>query len=143
MKTAAIYARCARRSASSITEQTSACARVAALHSLEVQDEQVFVDNGSSSSTLDGRAGLSALREALKTEALSAVVVQDLSRLSRNVSDLLALLGEFEDRGVQVIAVESASAGVESVDDASGPMVKPGVAHYSRYNTLAQLRGEQ
>ncbi|WP_427913955.1 recombinase family protein [Ramlibacter sp. MMS24-I3-19] len=104
MKQAAIYVRCVRPDASS-QEQKSACLQAAALHGFEVSEEHVFTDHGVSGLRVRHRSGLSALRKTLKDESMEAVVLQDLSRLSRDIRQLAGLLREFEEKGVRVIEV--------------------------------------
>lgn len=97
MPAAAIYVRVSTeeqaRHGYSLSAQAEACrARALALGAAEVQ---LFTDEGVSGSLLS-RPGLNALREAVRTRAVEAVVVWDPDRLSRNLSHQLLLTEEIE-----------------------------------------------
>lgn len=55
--------------------------------------------------TLVNRPGLQALEKAIENKEFEAVVVDDLSRLSRNNHQMLTLVLEFDYHQVKLISV--------------------------------------
>lgn len=87
-----------------------ACMHAAEAHGLLVRDEDMFVDNGvGAARTLGRRAGVVALRRSLRKESVCAVVVQDLSRFSRDVIELMVLLKDLQDGGIRVIEAKGSA----------------------------------
>lgn len=112
---AAIYARYSsdNQRLESITDQVAACRRFAAERSFVVEDAHIYSDEAVSGSRPD-RPGLSALMDAAKEGAFEVVLVDDLSRLHRNVQATLMTLGELHYINVSVISV---TEGVDTRDE--------------------------
>jgi DNA invertase Pin-like site-specific DNA recombinase len=104
---AAIYCRTAT-TGSTISTQLQACQGFAWLHGYEVPEAYVCLDEGYSGLRLE-RPGLQRLRGLIRTRAIQAVIVSDLARLSRTVSDQLRLADECDHAEVHAHAVLSAS----------------------------------
>lgn len=104
-KTAAAYARFSteKQNALTIDAQLAECRRYAEAHGLEIVRE--FSDEAASGASLN-RPGLSKLRAEAKSKTFQAVIVVDLSRLSRDVGDTHNLIWrELAPRGVEVVSV--------------------------------------
>jgi DNA invertase Pin-like site-specific DNA recombinase len=101
---AAIYCRTATGGA--IQTQLQACQAFAQQHGYLVPESYVCLDNGYSGVRLD-RPGLQRLRVLIRTRAIHAVIVSDLARLSRTVSDQLLLADECDAAEITVHTVVS------------------------------------
>jgi len=82
---AAIYARYSseNQSEKSIDDQIRVCKNYIKEHWMTVSDEHIYIDEAVSGSLVN-RPALQALEEAAENKEFEAVVVDDLSRLSRN-----------------------------------------------------------
>ena len=67
------------------------CRSYAEEHGFTVDDKHVYVDEAVSGSVLN-RPGLQALQKAIQSHEVKAVVVDDLSRLSRSNHQMLTLV---------------------------------------------------
>lgn len=103
---AAIYARYSseNQSEKSIDDQIRVCKNYCKEHDLTVSDEQVYVDEAISGSLIN-RPGLQALEKAAESKEFEAVVVDDLSRLSRSNHQMLTLVLKFNYFQVKIISV--------------------------------------
>ena len=106
---AIVYTRSATRDGaeSSLKNQEMRCIESATEAGDEVRG-RIYSEVGPGN-TLN-REGLSALRRAVRDPEIQAVWVDDVSRLSRNMVDLVALLREFQDNGVVLNIVMGASS---------------------------------
>lgn len=104
---AAIYCRTATGGA--IQTQLQACQAFARQHGYLVPESFVCLDDEYSGLRLE-RPGLQRLRALIRTRAIQAVIVADLARLSRTVSDQLLLADECDHAEVHVHAVLSPCA---------------------------------
>lgn len=106
-ETAAIYARCSNpsQSASSIDGQVASCRRYAQAHEMVVYDEYVFLDEGMPGQHHD-RSGLESLLDAAEEGPFDVVLIDDLSRLSRDNSHVLAVLRRLMFAGVRALSVD-------------------------------------
>jgi len=102
---AAIYARYSsdNQRPESIDDQISACRELAAARGFSVDPTHVFTDKAKSGA-LRERPGLEALLAAARDHQFHAVLVDDLSRLSRDNYFLLTLYAELRFRGVRIIS---------------------------------------
>ncbi|MEO6027099.1 MAG: recombinase family protein, partial [Candidatus Binatia bacterium] len=102
---AAIYARYSSENQrpESIDDQVRACRRLAEDHGCVVDNKYVYVDEAKSGALRD-RPGLEALCTAVREQAFEAVLVDDLSRLSRDNHFLLTLYAEFRFHGVRILS---------------------------------------
>lgn len=114
---AAIYARYSseNQSEKSIDDQVRVCKRYCAEHDLIVSDEHIYVDEALSGSLLN-RPGLQALEKAAENKEFEAIVVDDLSRLSRSNHQMLTLVLKFNYYQVKLISV---SDGIVTDDENS------------------------
>jgi DNA invertase Pin-like site-specific DNA recombinase len=90
------------RSGASLDLQERKCRDYAALHDLEVVE--VIRDDGCSAKSLR-RPGMDRMREGLRAQQASGVVIWKLDRLSRSVVDYGSLIEELESRGVALMSV--------------------------------------
>jgi site-specific DNA recombinase len=104
---AAIYARVSTKDQGkgfSIPTQIEACQKLAAHEGYMVPESHVLIDEGISGTTMD-RPGLRTLRDLVNSQAITAAVVYDPDRLSRNLGHQLLLAEEFERAGVKLVIV--------------------------------------
>jgi Resolvase, N terminal domain len=120
---AVIYVRTATRQqtqhGNSIPAQIDACRKYAEENGFDVTE--VFADPGYSGIRLD-RPALSQMRGLIAREPISAVVVSDLTRLTRSVTHYLILESEFAKKGTHVhCVVRAASSSTASLAHVRGP----------------------
>lgn len=127
---AAIYARYSseNQSEKSIDDQVRVCKKYCSEHELTVNDEHIYVDEAISGS-LVSRPGLQALEKAAENKEFEAVMVDDLSRLSRSNHQMLTLVLKFNYYQVKLISV---SDGIVSDDENS----KLGIQMHGLINEL-------
>jgi len=108
MNRAAIYARTAEASPERVRQQLERCSEAAKRLGLVVDADGQFHDDGVSGLLLPAlRPAYQRLEEFLATANCTAIVVDEASRLSRSVGHLAALLDDYEQRGVRVLAAET------------------------------------
>ncbi len=114
---AAIYARYSseNQSEKSIDDQIRVCRNYCKEHDLTVDDEYIYVDEATSGSLIN-RPGLQALEKAAEAKEFEAVLVDDLSRLSRSNHQMLTLVLKFNYYQVKLISV---SDGIVTDDENS------------------------
>ena len=114
---ASIYARYSseNQSEKSIDDQIRVCRNYCKEHDLTVNDEHIYVDEAISGSLIN-RPGLQTLEKAAESKEFEAVVVDDLSRLSRSNHQMLTLVLKFNYYQVKLISV---SDGIVSDDENS------------------------
>ena len=102
---ASIYARYSSENQrpESIDDQVRACQTLAASRGYSLDPSHVFSDEAKSGALRD-RPGLEALCAAARNREFEAVVVDDLSRLSRDNHFLLTLYAELRFYGVRIIS---------------------------------------
>ncbi|HEX3742208.1 MAG TPA: recombinase family protein [Terriglobales bacterium] len=105
----AIYARCAsdHQSAASIENQVRHCVAYAKKNRWKIVKEFAKPDVGVSGTTLKGRNALLNLMKTAehRPRLFDRVLIEDTSRLSRNLTDTLWLLGHFASNGIHVVSV--------------------------------------
>jgi site-specific DNA recombinase len=103
---AVIYSRFStdRQTDSSIADQVRVCTEYAALHGLQIVAR--FEDQGISGAALGNRPGVLKLREGALARRFDAVLVTDLSRLSRSNGDLSTLIDRLVNKNIRVIGVQ-------------------------------------
>jgi site-specific DNA recombinase len=102
---AAIYARVSTEDQGkgfSLPTQIEACQKVAEHEGYRVPEAYILVDAGASGATLN-RPALSKLRELVASQAIAAVVIYDVDRLSRNTGHLCILVEELQQAGVLLL----------------------------------------
>ena len=114
---AAIYARYSseNQSEKSIDDQVRVCKNYCKEHEISVNAEHIFIDEALSGSLLN-RPGLQALDKAAENKEFEAVVVDDLSRLSRSNHQMLTLVLKFNYYQVKLVSV---SDGIVTDDENS------------------------
>ncbi len=85
-------------------DQVRRCRERAGCDGVTIPDENVFIERAVSGTKAD-RAVLEELKAAAKTKRFSVLYVEDLSRLSRESTHLMALLKELVFDGIRVISV--------------------------------------
>ena len=103
---AAIYARFStdRQTESSIEDQYRVCSERCAKEGLQVVAR--FEDQGVSGAAIGNRPGFLAMVEAATTADFDALVVMDLTRLSRSQGDLSKVIDRLTSRGIRIIGVQ-------------------------------------
>jgi site-specific DNA recombinase len=104
---AAIYARVSTEDQGkgfSIPTQIEGYQKLAEREGYIVPESHILVDEGISGTTMD-RPGLRKLRELVNTQAITAVIVIDPDRLSRNLGHQLLLAEDFERTSVELLIV--------------------------------------
>ena len=103
---AAIYARYSseNQSEKSIDDQVRVCKNYCKDHDITIGDENIYIDQAISGSLIN-RPGLQALDRAAENKEFEAVVVDDLSRLSRSNHQMLTLVLKFNYYQVKLISV--------------------------------------
>jgi site-specific DNA recombinase len=101
----AIYARYSsdNQRPESIEDQVRACEELAVAGGYTVDPAHIYKDQAKSG-VLKDRPGLEALLAAARAHKFDGVLVDDLSRLSRDNHFLLTLYAEFRFSGVRIIA---------------------------------------
>ena len=105
-RSAAVYARysSANQSQNSIQDQISSCRRYAAEHELTILENHIYTDHAVSGARRD-REGWSALMSSAAQRCFGVVVVEDLSRMSRDLTAMLNDLADLKDLGISVSSV--------------------------------------
>ncbi len=114
---AAIYARYSTdlQHESSIEDQVGMCERFAASSGWSLGDEHIFCDRARSGATLHKRHGIQALMAAAQRREFTVLIVENLSRLSRDNADMQALFKRLKAYGVTIYEASSAQK-VSSLD---------------------------
>ncbi|MDD2703013.1 MAG: recombinase family protein, partial [Candidatus Omnitrophica bacterium] len=98
-----------------IDDQIRVCKNYCKDHDITISDDHIFIDEALSGSLLN-RPGLQALDKAAENKEFEAVVVDDLSRLSRSNHQMLTLVLKFNYYQVKLISV---SDGIVTDDENS------------------------
>ena len=103
---AAIYARYSseNQKQQSIDDQVRVCKQFALREGFDVSDAHTFWDEARSGS-IRNRPGLDNLLKACETKEFQVILVDDLSRLSRNNHHLLTLCAQFQYWQIDLISV--------------------------------------
>jgi len=103
---AAIYSRFStdRQSESSIEDQYRVCSERCAKEGLQVVAR--YEDQGISGAAIGNRPGFLAMVDAANAGRFDALVVMDLTRLSRSQGDLSKVIDRLTSRGVRIIGVQ-------------------------------------
>jgi len=103
---AAVYSRFStdRQNESSIADQVRVCAEYAAGQGWQVVEH--FEDQGISGAALGNRPGVLRLQESAFARRVDAILVTDLSRLSRSQGDLSKMIDRLVMKGIRVVGVQ-------------------------------------
>lgn len=104
----AIYARSATKSASAIDSQIASCKQIAHEHGWEIDDRDIFQDDGSSGLSTVGRPGLGQLLTAIqeRSRPINFLLINDTSRLGRDLELVVEILKTLKAYGVSVFIAE-------------------------------------
>ena len=113
----AIYARYSseNQSEKSIDDQVRVCKGYISAHDMSVEDKHIYVDEAISGSIIN-RPALQSLQIAAENKEFEAVVVDDLSRLSRSNHQMLTMVLKFNYLQIKIVSV---SDGIISDDENS------------------------
>jgi DNA invertase Pin-like site-specific DNA recombinase len=113
----AVYARYSsdRQSEASIEDQVRRCRAFAVDAGAIVDDALVFADYAVSGASL-ARAGLEAMLAAVAAGRVDAIVVEDMSRLSRDLADAASVFRRLQFEGVSLLGVAD---GIDSREKSS------------------------
>jgi site-specific DNA recombinase len=111
----AVYARYSsdRQSPASIDDQIRKCREYAAARGWTVLDAHIYSDSAISGTTTK-RGGLTRLLAAVEAKQFDTVLIDDTSRLSRQLADAIALADKLAFAGVRLIFV---SQGIDSASE--------------------------
>ena len=119
----AAYARYSsdRQSPQSIDDQLRMCRNFAEGHGLEIVEDHVYTDAAVSGES-DERLGLERLLGAAfsSVRPFDTILVDDTSRLARNLADAMRLYQRLNFAGVRVVAV---SQGIDTSDEQADVLV--------------------
>lgn len=123
--------------------QRTACANYAKRHGLELVGE--YLDEGvSGTRDLDHRPGLADLIARVRSNGARTVLVENATRLARDLMVGEVILGEFRRLGVAVIAADSGSDLTVSDGDPTRTLIRQvlgAVAQFEKAMVVAKLRG--
>jgi DNA invertase Pin-like site-specific DNA recombinase len=122
--------------------QSAAIAKYAKQHGLEVVDE--FRDAGvSGTRDLDNRPGLAALLDRVESNGVKIVLVENATRLARDLMVGEVILQQLTNAGCQVIAADSGTDLTADSDDPTRRLIRQvlgAVAEFDRRVTVMKLR---
>lgn len=141
---AAIYCRYSSHNQrdQSIEDQIANCRRFAARMGLSIQERHIYIDKAISGSRHD-RKGLAAMMEAAEAGEFDILLVDDLSRLSRENLHMLSTLAQLQYSDIRTISVAD---GLDSDDEESSIVVQfRGIINeiYSKDLTKKTRRGQE
>src|SRR5579859_7801957 len=108
--------------ATSIEDQLRVARRYADDHGWTIDDSQIFTDAGISGASIDGRPGLQALLVAAARRPLpfDVVLVDDSSRVARDIADAVRVLQTLSFQGVRVLYI---SQNIDSTNEQAETLV--------------------
>ena len=122
--------------------QTAAITKYAKHHGLEVVDE--FRDAGvSGTRDLDNRPGLAALLDRVESNGVKIVLVENATRLARDLMVSEVILQQLTNAGCTVIAADSGTDLTADSDDPTRRLIRQvlgAVAEFDRRVTVMKLR---
>jgi DNA invertase Pin-like site-specific DNA recombinase len=122
--------------------QSAAIAKYAKSHGLNVVDE--FRDAGvSGTKDLDNRPGLAALLERVENNGVKVVLVENATRLARDLLVGEVILQQLTNAGCRVIAADSGTDLSADSDDPTRRLIRQvlgAVAEFDRRVTVMKLR---
>lgn len=121
---ASVYARYSSdlQRETSIEDQLRVARRYATERGWTIDETQIYTDAGISGASIDGRPGLQALLAAAARRPLpfEALVVDDSSRIARDIADAIRVLQTLKFFGVRVVYV---SQHIDSADEQAETLV--------------------
>src|SRR4051812_177759 len=106
----------------SIEDQLRVARRYADEHQWVVDETQIYTDAGITGASIDGRPGLQALLAAAARQPrpFDALLVDDSSRVARDIADAIRVLQTLKFFGVRVIYI---SQHIDSADEQAETLV--------------------
>jgi DNA invertase Pin-like site-specific DNA recombinase len=122
--------------------QSAAITKYAKLHGLQVVDE--FRDAGvSGTKDLDNRPGLAALLDRVESHGVKIVLIENATRLARDLMVGEVILQQLTNAGCRVIAADSGTDLSADSDDPTRRLIRQvlgAVAEFDRRVTVVKLR---
>jgi DNA invertase Pin-like site-specific DNA recombinase len=121
--------------------QSVAIAKYAKHHGLEVVDE--FRDAVSGTKDLDNRPGLAALLDRIESNGVRVVLLENATRLARDLMVGEVILQQLTTAGCTVIAADSGTDLTADTDDPTRRLIRQvlgAVAEFDRRVTVMKLR---
>jgi DNA invertase Pin-like site-specific DNA recombinase len=122
--------------------QTAAITKYAKHHGMEVVDE--FRDAGvSGTKDLDNRPGLAALLDRVENNGVRVVLVENATRLARDLMVSEVILQQLSAVGCSVVAADSGTDLTADTDDPTRRLIRQvlgAVAEFDRRVTVMKLR---
>jgi DNA invertase Pin-like site-specific DNA recombinase len=122
--------------------QTAAITKYAKSHGMIVVDE--FRDAGvSGAKDLDSRPGLAALIDRIESNGVRVVLVENATRLARDLMMSEVILAQLKDAGCTVIDCDSGTNLIDDSDDPTRRLIRQvlgAVAEFDRRVTVLKLR---
>lgn len=111
-----------RQSDTSLDDQIRCCREYAARYGWSWQDGQIYTDAAISGASIDGRAGLQALLMAAAQphRPFDVLLVDDSSRVARDLADALRVLQRLRFAGARVVYI---SQGIDSASEQAETLV--------------------
>lgn len=136
-KTGAIYARYSTdlQEETSVDDQFALADRWAGKNDCAIPGDLRFADYAKSGGTTHGRVGFGQMMAAAEHKQFSILIIESLSRLSRNIGDIHQTIERLQFLGVEVI---EASSGTK-LDDMNTAL-KGMVSHFMRGDTARMVR---
>lgn len=137
LKIAAMYGRYSTdlQEETSIADQFALGERWASKNGCTAPNELRFSDNAKSGGTTHGRVGLEQMLAAASDGRFSVLIIESLSRLSRNIGDIHHLIERLHFFEIEVIEATSGT----KLDD-TNTALKGMVAHFMRGDTAKMVR---
>ena len=122
--------------------QTAAITKYAKHHGIEVVDE--FRDAGvSGTKDLDNRPGLAALLDRVESNGVKIVLLENATRLARDLMVSEVILQQLTNAGCKVVAADSGTDLTADSDDPTRRLIRQvlgAVAEFDRRVTVMKLR---
>jgi DNA invertase Pin-like site-specific DNA recombinase len=106
----------------SLEDQIRGCREYVDCHGFTWQDDQTYTDAAVSGASIEGRAGLQALLAAAASSPrpFDVVLVDDSSRVARDLADALRVLQRLRFAGVRVVYI---SQGIDSASEQAETLI--------------------
>lgn len=145
MKAAVSYLRVSGKgqvSGDGFPRQRAAIAQFAKQHRISMLEE--FTDEDvSGTKELEARTGLAALLDRLESNDVDAVLIENASRIARDLLISEVIIGQLRDRGVRVVAADSGQDLTADGDDPTRTLIRQvlgAVAEFEKTVLVSRLR---
>ena len=124
--------------------QTAAIGKYARAHGLTVAEGDWFRDEGvSGTKDMGDRPGLAALLDRIESNGVRVVLVENASRLARDLMVSEVILAQLRDAGCMVIDCDSGTNLIDDSDDPTRRLIRQvlgAVAEFDRRVTVLKLK---